>query len=158
MATSITGVNSSIQTMQVTVIQPKIAQADSQTTEKTAALNSSAQASGIQSTLGQPASQTTKTSNAQQNQQKADTVQISGTAKARMLSDKGNSISVIAVIMNLDTQTVEAYLGAVTVTTQAAQTALQTSQSKSQQPSSPEEAASGNNSEKQKVKIHAQSG
>ncbi len=157
MATSITGVNSSIQAMQVTVIQPKIAQADSQTAETTT-LNTSAQASGIQSTLGQPASQITKTMKAQQNQQKADTVQISGAAKARMLSDKGNPISVIAVIMNLDTQTVEAYLGAVTVTTQAAQTALQNSQSKSQQPSSPEEAASGNDSEKQKVKIHTQSG
>jgi hypothetical protein len=161
MATPIIGVSASIiQAVQVTSMQPKIAQADPQTAETTA-LNSTALASGIQSAPDQPASSTsraTKTQQNQQNQQKADTVDISGAAKARMLKDKGNPISEIAVLMDVDNKAVEAYLGATTVTTQTTQTALQNSQSASQLPSSPAELASGINSEEPKGKFQAQSG
>jgi hypothetical protein len=161
MATPITGVSTSImQAVQVTAVQPKIAQADPQTAETTA-LNATALASGIQSAPDQPASPTSRATKAQQNQQnqqKADTVDISGAAKARMLKDKGTPISEIAVLMDVDNKTVEAYLGATTVTTQTAQTALQNSQSASPLPSTPAELAFENNSEEPKGKIQAQSG
>ena len=157
MAISITGVNPVVPSVQAqaTVIQPNTIQADSQTQDTTtsnSSLNSSVQDAGMQSKQVQPDAPTTKntTAKTQQNQQKKDTIELSPKARALMLRDKGRAVFEIAIVMNLDTKTVEGYLGASTVTKPTAQKALQDNQSlpTSPQPSNPVEVSSGNSAEK----------
>jgi hypothetical protein len=153
MAISITGVTPTVQAVPVTAVQPKTAQADSQAPESMA-LKPSVQGLAMQS----KDSPTARAPKPRENQQKKDIVELSPEAKAKMLSEQGRPIIEIAVILNLDAETVASYLGATPVTTRVSQKALQDNHSPpaSQQPSGQAEVFSGNSSEKQQGTLPAQ--
>jgi len=95
MVTPISGLNP---LLQVAVMEPKTAQADSSASPKTTV------------------------------QPKKETVEISKAAKARLLKNKGETVVEIAISLNLDTKTVNSYLESNVATKQTAATSPQVKQ------------------------------